>query len=202
MRQSSKIIGIAALFTSIAFAGQALALDIGDSIVELKTEMQSIEDETVTIESIKGEKGTLVMFSCVHCPAVKAYNERLAKIGNEYQKKDIGVIYINSNNPEYSRGEDGVEGMRAQAERYGYEFPYVIDSTSNIARAFGAARTPEAFLFDADGKLVYTGTLDNNMRNADAADRHYLREALDALLAGEEVATKKTRAVGCTIKFR
>ncbi len=185
----------------ISFAGQTLALDIGDSIVELKTEMQSIEDETVTIEGVKGEKGTLVIFSCVHCPAVKAYNERLAKIGNEYQKKDIGVIFINSNNPaQYP--VDGVDGMREQAKRYSYEFPYVIDATSNVARAFGATRTPEAFLFDADGKLVYTGTLDNNMRNANAVDKHYLRDALDAVLAGEEIDTKKTRAVGCTIKFR
>lgn len=197
----SKIGMLVVFAVAIAFAGQALALDIGDSIVELNTEMQSIEDETVTIAGVKGEKGTLVIFSCVHCPAVRDYNERLAAVGNEYQKKDIGVIYINSNNPE-QYPVDGIDGMRAQAQQYGYEFPYVIDSTSNVARAFGATRTPEAFLFDADGKLIYTGTLDDNRRNADAVERDYLRNALDALLAGEEIAHQKTRAVGCTIKFR
>ena len=91
--------------------------------------------------------------------------------------------------------------MQRRAKDRGFTFPYVVDEGSDVARAFGASRTPEVFLFDAAGKLVYHGTIDDNHQNAANAKEHYLKDALEALVAGKEIAVKETKAVGCSIKF-
>jgi hypothetical protein len=92
--------------------------------------------------------------------------------------------------------------MKTQSDAQGYKFPYVVDDTSDVARAFGATRTPETFLFDAKGALVYHGGIDDNAFNADAVTKRYLRDAIDALLEGHEVEIKETKSQGCSIKFR
>jgi hypothetical protein len=92
--------------------------------------------------------------------------------------------------------------MQQRARERGFEFLYVVDATSNVARAFGATRTPEAFLFDAAGTLVYHGAIDDNAQDAAKVEKRFLKDALDALLAGREVAVKETKALGCSIKFR
>ena len=92
--------------------------------------------------------------------------------------------------------------MVARAKKLGLKFPYAVDETSDLARAFGASATPEAFLFDAKGMLVYHGTVDDNMRDAKAVKAPWLRQAVDAVAAGRTVATSQTKAMGCSIKFR
>jgi peroxiredoxin len=92
--------------------------------------------------------------------------------------------------------------MQKRAKERGFEFPYVVDATSDVARAFGATRTPECYLFDKAGKLVYHGAVDDNYANAAKADKHYLQDALDSLVAGKEIPVKESKSVGCTIKFR
>ena len=103
----------------------------------------------------------LVVFTCNACPYAKAWEERIVALGNEYRAQGIGAIAINANDPAIVAG-DSYDGMQEVAKERNLQFPYVVDAGSQVARAFGATRTPEAFLFDAEGKLVYHGTIDDN----------------------------------------
>ena len=153
------------------------------------------------LDELQGERGTLVFFACNHCPFVIGWQKEMVAIGNEYRKKGFGVIFINSNDPAKNKG-DSMQGMQKMAEAEGYEFPYAVDSTSDIARNFNAGKTPDVFLFDADGKLVYKGAVGEGGRAPKEDGEAYLRNALDAVLAGKAVDKTVTKAVGCSIKFR
>jgi thioredoxin-related protein len=192
---------VTVLACTMAAALPAGALDIGDSIVDGHVEMENVDGKMVTLEGIKGDKGTLVIFSCNHCPFVIGWQKEMVAIGNEYQKKGFGVIFINSNDPAKNKG-DSMEGMQKMAETEGYQFPYAVDSTSDVARNFNAGKTPDVFLFDVNGKLVYKGAVGEGGRAPKEGGEAYLRNALDAVLAGEAVDNAVTKAVGCGIKFR
>lgn len=178
----------------------ALALDLGAAIPMADKKMKATDGSMVSVESVQGEKGTLVVFSCVHCPYVKAWDERMAAIANDAKKNGFGVIFINSNSTEKSPG-DGLEQMTEQAKKQGYGFPYVHDGKSVMAKAFGATRTPEAFLFNGSGKLVYHGTIDDNSQDASAVEATYLKDAVMALASGKSIKMAETKAIGCGIKF-
>ncbi|MBD3167088.1 redoxin family protein [bacterium] len=175
---------------------------MGDKAPMTDVKMKNATREgALSIADVKGDKGTLVIFSCNHCPYVVAWEDRIAQIGNSYMKKGFGVIAINSNDPA-TYPSDGFDHMVTRAKEKGFEFPYVVDATSDVARAYGAERTPEVFLFNADDELVYHGAVDDNSENADMVEKTYLKDALDAVLAGREVPMKETKAIGCSIKFR
>ena len=110
------------------------------------------------------------------------------------------MIMINSNDPA-KVAEDGFDEMVLRTRAKGFAFPYVVDATSEVAVAFGATRTPEAYLFDASGKLVYHGAIDDNASDAAAVEVPYLKNALNAVIAGKAVPAAKTKALGCSIKF-
>lgn len=176
------------------------ALQIGDSWVDAKLKMKNIDSSMVSISDIRGKHGTLVVFTCNHCPFVKAWQDRMVKCGNTYKNKGIGVLFINSNDPAVKG--DTFEGMQRLASEYGYQFPYVVDATSDVARHYGATKTPEFFLFDRNGKLVYKGAIDDSGRKPRNVTRAYLKEAIEELLAGNKISTPTTKSVGCSIKFR
>ena len=192
------IIGLA---PALAEDPEHAGIGIGDAAPMADTMMKSVDGHELSIAQASGKKGTLVIFSCNACPWVKAWQERIADLGNTYSAKGIGVIAINSNDPARN-AEDGFDVMQERARDLGFHFPYVVDETSDVARAFGATRTPEAFLFDAGGKLVYHGTIDDNAKEPDKVSEHYLQDALDAVVAGKEVPLHVTKALGCGIKFR
>jgi peroxiredoxin len=177
------------------------ALAIGDGIPSKTDKLKNVDGTEITLGQKAGEKGTLVIFTCNHCPYVKAWEDRIAALGNEYGKKGIGVVAINSNNPA-KNPDDGFEGMQARAKEKKLEFAYAVDETSGVAKAFGATKTPEVFLFDGQGKLAYHGAVDDNSESADGVKAHYLKDALEAVVAGKAVSTAETKALGCGIKFR
>ena len=156
---------------------------------------------SMALADVKGKDGTLVVFTCNHCPFVKAWQDRMVKIANTCAGKGVGVAFVNANDPA-AVSEDDMDHMRKLAEAKGYAFPYLMDETSAVALAFGATRTPEAFLFDKDGKLVYHGTIDDSTYDAAKVTKPYLENALAALVADKAIAEPETKAVGCTIKFR
>jgi peroxiredoxin len=182
-------------------AEKGAALEIGARPPKSSVKMQNVDGSTLSIADVADKKGTLVIFSCNACPWVKAWEDRIASLGNTYRERQIGVIVINANDPAESP-EDGFDVMKQRAEERGFAFPYVVDATSEVAAAFGATRTPEVFLFDADQKLVYHGAIDDNAKEPEKVEEHYLRDALEALLAGEPVSVRQTKAIGCSIKFR
>jgi peroxiredoxin len=190
----------AAAMTLCTLAAQA-GLSIGDSIVDGDVKMKSTDGSEVSINDVKGEKGTLVIFTCNHCPFVIGWQDTMVELGNTYAGKGIGVIFINSNDPGVKAG-DGMEGMQKMAKNNGYEFPYTVDATSGIAKNFGAKKTPDVFLFDAEGNLAYQGAVGEGGRQPKEGGETWLKNALDALVAGDEVQNSQTKAVGCSIKFR
>ncbi len=137
-----------------------------------------------------------VVFSCVHCPYVVAWEERLNAIARDYAGR-AGFVAINSN---HHMG-DTLEHMIARAAERGFVFPFLRDESQEVAHAYGPARTPEAFVFDTRRRLVYHGAPDSDHRNPQGAVP-YLRQALDASIAGAEPPVAETPPVGCTIKWR
>jgi len=176
-------------------------LALGDPAPMTDVKMKNVDGREVSIADVQGTKGTLVIFSCNACPWAKAWEKRIVALGNSWQKKGVGVVVVNSNDPGRV-AEDDYATMQKHAKERGMSYPYVVDATSDVARAFGAAHTPEAFLFGADGKLAYHGTIDDNAKEPGKVKTRYLEDALKAVAAGREVAVKETKALGCGIKFR
>ena len=195
-------VSIAALaFAQGGGAAAPAALALGAKAPKADVAMKNVDGKPLTIAKAAGRKGTLVFFICNHCPYVKGWQSRIAEIGNAAQAQGIGVIAINANDPA-AYPEDEFDVMVTRAKEVGYRFPYVVDATSDVARAFGATRTPEAFLFDAKGKLVYHGAIDDNAQHAEQATTHWLNDAVVAVAGGKPVALAETKALGCGIKFR
>ncbi len=197
----------AAVTTPVAAAPAAPAasdrparLALGEEAPATSREMMGVNGKAVSLDSVTGEKGLMVMFTCNHCPYVKAWQSRMVELAKAAREKKIGVIFVNSNDPAIVDG-DSMEGMKALAKEAKYRFPYVQDTGAVLARAFGATRTPEVFLFDADGKLAYHGAVDDSSQDAEAVTKTFLADAIRAVAAGEAVDVAETKAIGCTIKF-
>ncbi len=176
-------------------------LALGAAIPLADTKLKNVDGKDVTLAGIKGAKGTLVVFTCNACPWAKKWESRVASIGNDAMKRGIGVIAINSNDPGRNP-EDGYAVMQARAKQKGMKFAYAVDGTSDLARAFGANKTPEIYLFDAAGKLVYHGTVDDNAADAGKVKKPWLKDAVLAVASGKAVPTAQTNALGCSIKYR
>jgi peroxiredoxin len=195
-----------ALVAALALATPALADDsagiaLGSPAPLSDVKMKSVDGREYTLASVAGKKGTLVVFTCNTCPWAQAWQTRIAAIGNEAVQRGFGVVAINANDPAVNAGDD-FPAMVARAKKLGLKFPYLVDASSDVARAFGATRTPEAYLFDAQGKLVYHGTVDDNGRDPGAVKERWLQDAVIAVAAGHAVPTAETKAMGCSIKFR
>jgi hypothetical protein len=158
------------------------------------------DGKQATIATSAGKTGTLILFTCNHCPFVKAWQDRMVAVAHRAQSKGIGVIALNANDVKVVPG-DALEPMKGLASSKGYKFPYGCDDGAKIARAFGATRTPEAFLLDASGRVVYHGAIDDSSESAAKVKERWLADAVDALAEGREVAVKETKAIGCAIKF-
>ncbi len=160
------------------------------------------QGKTVSRDDFRGKRGLLVIFMCNHCPYVKHVAPELARLADEYQAQDIGVVGISSNDIE-SHPEDSPEMMKLEAATQGYRFPYLYDASQSVARSYSAACTPDFYLFDADFKLVYRGQLDDTRpKQGVAPNGADLRAALDALLAGKPIPEPHKPSVGCNIKWK
>jgi peroxiredoxin len=157
---------------------------------------------TVSLADLAGRKALLVMFLCRHCPYVKHVQDGLAKLCRDYQGKDIGMVGISSNDAR-AYPDDRPEGLAEQKRRAGFPFPYLHDETQEVAKAYRAACTPDFFLFDAGGRLVYRGQMDaSRPENRVPVTGDDLRRAIDAVLAGGPVPGRQIPSMGCNIKWR
>lgn len=138
---------------------------------------------------------------CNHCPVVHAYLDRINEIDVDYRDRGVQFVMVNSNDAE-RYPDDGFAAMQTFAAERGLAFPYLHDVDQSVAQAYRTFRTPEILVFDRERKLRYHGRIDDNTKEPLAATRHDLREALEALLAGNEVAEAETYAVGCTVKWK
>ena len=162
----------------------------------------SISGNLLSLEELKGEKGTVIMFICNHCPYVKHVNEEIVRLANDYRVSGFGFIAIMSNNVE-DYPEDQPELMKKTAEKHHYPFPYLYDETQEVARAYDAACTPDFYLFNSELKLIYRGQLDESRPgNGIPANGRDLREALDSVLNNGKVPQPQKPGMGCGIKWK
>lgn len=193
-----------ALLASIAYVGLTAfvgsgSLEIGDAAPMQATKMKSTVGEMVSLQDVKASNGLLVMFTCNTCPFVVAWEDRYESIQQQAKKNNIGVILVNSNEGKRD-GDDSFDAMKKHGKEKGFTAPYVVDTDSKLANAFGAATTPHVYLFDKSMKLAYVGAIDDNYKSASDADKHYLKDAMNSLVAGKPITPNKTKALGCSIK--
>jgi len=183
-----------------SYAQNFTPLSLGAAIPMSEVKMKDVSGKEVSLkEAAEGKKGLLVMFSCNTCPYVVKNEERTKEICDFAAANGYAVVIINSNE-NLRDGDDSYEAMKAYASKQGYKWNYVVDTDSKVANAFGATRTPETFLFNAEGKLVYHGAIDDNPSDATNVTREHLKEAINEISAGKSVSVKESKSVGCTIK--
>jgi thioredoxin-related protein len=182
-----------------SYAQNLTPIALGSTAPKSEVKMKDISGKDISLKDAVGNNGLLVMFSCNTCPYVVKNEARTKAISDYASKNGYGVIIINSN--EALRGdEDSYDAMKAYAKSQGYKWHYVVDNNSEIANAFGATRTPETFLFNKEGKLIYHGAIDDNPSDASNVKREHLKEAINEANAGKDISVKESRSVGCTIK--
>jgi peroxiredoxin len=165
-------------------------------------ELPDLDGREVSSDDFRTAPGLLVAFICGHCPYVKHMRQELAAFAKAYRDRGLATVGIMSNDTG-AHPEDGPAGMKEEAAVVGYTFPYLFDETQAVAKAFRAACTPDLFLFDRNGTLVYRGQFDEsrpgNGRPVTGAD---LRAAADAVLAGTAVPAEQRASMGCNIKWK
>ena len=161
----------------------------------------TVSEKMISIDTIKGEYGTLILFICNHCPFVVHVNDELVKLANDYKEKGIGFIAISANDI-VKHPDDAPEKMKAIAIESAYPFPYCYDETQDVAKAFGAACTPDFFIYDANNLLVYRGQLDDSRPgNGIPVTGTDIRNALDNLISNEPVSIEQRPSIGCNLSL-
>jgi thiol-disulfide isomerase/thioredoxin len=160
-----------------------------------------VTGRTFASASLAG-KPAVVAFVCNHCPYVKHIRDTLVSFGRDCQQKGVGMVAVSSNDMD-AYPQDGPGPMADEARQYGYVFPYLFDADQSVAKEFRAACTPDFYLFDAAGKLVYRGQFDDSRPNSGKpVTGHDLRAAVDAVLAGQTPVPEQRASIGCNIKWR
>jgi len=156
----------------------------------------------VSLSDYTDAKGFLLIFTCNTCPYAVAYEDRIVALDKKYKKLGVPVIAINPNNPKAKPG-DSFEAMKVRAKEKGFTFPYLLDEGQQVYPKYGATRTPHVYLLEktTNGNIVrYIGAIDDNYQDASQVEDTYASDAVDAMLAGNEIEITLTKAIGCTIK--
>ena len=162
--------------------------------------LPSVDGKTVTRDDFHDAAALVVMFLCNHCPYVQAIEDRIIALAREYGPKGVQVIGICSNDP-IGYPDDAPARLLARSREKGYGFPYLVDASQDVARAFDAVCTPDLYVYDRARRLAYHGRFDDNWKEPRKVTRRELAAALDALLAGEAPAPKQMASIGCSIKW-
>jgi peroxiredoxin len=181
---------------------RALAVPIGIGTPLPAFSLKNVDGRILSATDFADKTALVVVFSCNHCPYAQAYQDRLIALQNQFASRGVQFVLINPNDPK-RQPQDSFENMQKRASEKKYPFPYLFDETQAVAKAYGAARTPEVYLFGPDRKLLYQGRIDDNTEEKQVKT-HDLKSALDLLLAGtpDAISTPVTKAFGCTIKWR
>lgn len=185
--------------TATAYRPIADPLPLGAAIPKATTKMKDVSGKILSLSDVKSANGLLVMFTCNTCPYVKKNQTRTNQIGQFAKEKNVGIILLNSNEGN-RESDESFKAMQQYATEQHYEWAYAVDSNNEVADAFGASRTPECYLFDKNGKLVYRGAIDDSPADPSKVTRNHLKEAITEMVAGKPIAVKESRSVGCGIK--
>jgi peroxiredoxin len=194
-----KLLLLALTFISVAAFAQ---YKVGDKAIDFN--LKNVDGKKVTLSDYKAAKGFIIIFTTNHCPYAVKYEDRINALNVKYEKAGYPVIAINSDDSVDNPG-DSYSNMQIRAKDKGFTFPYLLDASQDIAKAYGANKTPQVFIVQKtnNGLIVkYTGAIDDNTEDATAAKQKYVEAAVDALLAGKDVALTSTKAIGCGIKIK
>ncbi|MFC5285004.1 thioredoxin family protein [Pedobacter alpinus] len=191
------------LFVAIAsFANAQTGYKVGDIAIDFS--LKNVDGKMVSLSSYTDAKGFFVIFTCNHCPYSKAYENRIIDLDKKYAALGYPVIAISpSDSAAYP--QDSFENMRKLANEEKYPFPYLLDETQAITKAYGAKATPQVFLLNKTKsglKVAYIGAIDNDIENVNSQKINYVENAADALLTGKKPEITQTKAIGCTIKWK
>ena len=190
---------VTTIFSLIAGPG----LEVGDYAKDFK--LKNIDGNMVSMSDYDDAKGFIVIFSCNHCPFVKKYEDRMVDLDQEFKRQGYPVIAINPNDPKV-QPNDSYENMITRAEEKGFTFPYLVDEAQEIAKSYGATRTPHVYLLDkeAEGKykVAYIGAIDDDTEGKKDHKQKYVEDAIQALESGKKPDPNFTKAIGCTIKWK
>ncbi|GHE55382.1 MULTISPECIES: thioredoxin family protein [Roseivirga] len=194
---------VLALTLVFATTGERMeGLQVGDKAVDFN--LKNVDGKMISLKTNKNAKGYILVFTCNTCPYSVMYEDRIIALHKKYAEQGYPVLAIQPNDPQKSPG-DSFENMQVRAKEKGFPFPYVMDETQEVTKTYGATNTPHVYVLNkttgGDFKIEYIGAIDNNSRNAEAASKRYVEEALDNLIGGGDVPITTTKAIGCTIKW-
>jgi peroxiredoxin len=193
------------LAITVFFAGNLFAQGYKAGDIVRDFSLKNVDGKYVSLKDYKDDvNGFIITFTCNHCPYAKAYEDRIIALDKKFATAGYPVIAINSNDPS-DYPEDSFDNMVKRAKEKKYTFPYLTDETQDIAKAYGATRTPHIFVLQKTTKgleVVYIGAIDDNTENAEAAKNKYVEATIDALNKGQKPAVSFTKAIGCTIKWK
>jgi peroxiredoxin len=175
---------------------------VGDTVSDFK--LKNVDGKMVSLADFKDARGFIVIFDCNTCPMSRAYNSRIISLNKKYASQGFPVVLINPNSAELVP-EESFDEMKAHAKQHKYDFPYLYDESQDVVRKFAPTNTPHTFVLSktANGlQVAYIGAIDNNSRDGSKADKHFVEEAVNELLAGKPVSVTKTKAIGCTVKIK
>ena len=195
----------AALVACIAVSLVALSVHAGtfNSVLEIGAaapdfrDLPGVDGENHSLSDFAPAKALVLVFTCNHCPVAVANEERLIALQRDFASRGVQVVAINVNN----LPEDKLEPMKQHAQEHGFNFPYLFDSSQASGRAYGATVTPHVFLLDGQRRVVYMGAIDDNAMEPEKVTKHYLRDAVEAVLAGKAPPQPETRQKGCGIRY-
>ncbi|MBW3628659.1 MAG: thioredoxin family protein [Gemmatimonadetes bacterium] len=183
-------------------AATSSTMDLALGTTAPQFSLPNLDGQTVCIDDFWASKALLVMFICSHCPYVRHLRAEIAQLARDYQPRGLATVAIASNDVE-QYPQDGPAGMQQERDEAGYIFPYLLDETQSVAKAYRAACTPDFFLFDEQRGLVYRGQFDDSRPGTDVpVTGNDLRGALDALLEGRAPSTDQRPSIGCNIKWK
>lgn len=190
---------IAFVWFVIPVQNEIKELEVGTVGPMFDYQMDEISGSKITLADVKGENGTLVIFSCSTCPYVRAWEDRYLTISELAKELNIGMIAVNPNEATRDQGSS-LADMKKRADEIGYTFHYALDKDHKLADAYGATRTPHVYLMNKDNVLVFVGAIDDNSRSAADVENTYLADAMNELASGKAISQATSRAIGCTIK--
>lgn len=183
------VFGVAFIISGMT---QPQGLNVGEKATDFS--LENVDGKMISFDSYENVKGYIVVFTCNNCPYAKAYQSRLAELHNAYAKKGFPVIAINTSDSEVD--------IKQRAKEKNYPFVYLNDETQKVTKSYGATKTPHVYVLKKDKTVAYIGAIDNNYKDADAADKTYVKDAVEALLANKEIKVTSTKAIGCAIKWK
>lgn len=175
---------------------------IGDAVADFT--LKNVDDKLLSLSDYSSAQGVILVFTSNHCPFSKSYEDRVLSLDRKYSSLGFPVVAINPNDPRLYE-DDSFEQMKERAKTKGYSYPYLWDENQQVAKVFGAIRTPHVFVLrNTKGKFVlaYSGTIDDNPQDERGVTRAYAENAVSNLLEGKPVATTRTKAIGCPIKWK